>query len=182
MEHQPLGRHGGGQGHVELAARGDVDVHALLVHELGHRLAQERLGGVGDPVTEALHRLSTPSPEVRLVVDEQRRAVLLGQFEHGDAADGEATVARYLGVVGQELPRKGSHIGRGGWAVTSGGGWVITSGGVGGRSHREGWVGDHIDSGAETPRRSRPTAKPILAASSHRRAWVRSGSMPSPIT
>jgi hypothetical protein len=36
VEHQPVGRHTGGQRHVELAAGGHVEQHALLVGQAGH--------------------------------------------------------------------------------------------------------------------------------------------------
>jgi hypothetical protein len=79
VQHAALGRHPGRQGDVQLAAGGDVEVHALLVGEAGHRPAQERLGGVGDAVAERVDRLAAAGRAGGLVVDEQRRAELGGQ-------------------------------------------------------------------------------------------------------
>jgi hypothetical protein len=52
------------------------------VHEPGDRPAQERLGGIHDASTpERGHRLPAASPDVADVVDEGRRAELLGEIE-----------------------------------------------------------------------------------------------------
>ena len=83
VQDQAVGGHAGGQGHVQLAARGHVEVHALLVGQPGHGHAQERLGRVGHAVAEGGHRLAAAGPQVVLVVDEQRRAELGGQVERG---------------------------------------------------------------------------------------------------
>ena len=50
VQDQPLGGHAGREGDVELAARRDVEVHALLVGQPGHGPAEEGLGGVGHAV------------------------------------------------------------------------------------------------------------------------------------
>lgn len=46
VERKGIGRHAGAERNVQLAAAGNVEVHALLVREPGHRGAQERLGCV----------------------------------------------------------------------------------------------------------------------------------------
>ena len=106
VEDEPVGRHAGGEGDVELAAGGHVEVHPLLVGEARHRQAEERLGGVGDPVTERGHRLAAAGPEVGLVVDEQGRAEALGQLEHVAPADAEPSVVADGRRVGQQLARQ----------------------------------------------------------------------------
>ena len=136
---------------MQLAAGGDVEVHALLVGEPGHGHAQERLGGVGDAVGERGHGLAAAGPEVVLVVDEQRRAELAGHVEQVAAADRQAAVVADGGVVGQQVERQSARP-------------------------------RHMRSGADTPSRSSPMAKPIRADStSHSRAWVRSAGT-SPMT
>ena len=76
--------HPGGQGDVQLAAGGHVEQHALLVGQAGHGQAQERLGRVDGAVgAERGDRLAAAGPQVGLVVDEQRRAVLGGQRRAG---------------------------------------------------------------------------------------------------
>ena len=76
VQDEPVGGHPGGEGDVELAAGGHVEVQPLLVGEAGHRPAEERLRGVGGAVGERVDGLPAPGPQVRLVVDEQRRAEL----------------------------------------------------------------------------------------------------------
>ena len=153
VEHEPLGRNAGVERNMKFAAGGDVEVHALLVSEAGHRCAQERLGGVGDAVTEGLDGLAATVAQVLFVVDEDGRAELGGEIERVAATDVEHTLDD-LGGLGRP-PRKGRMSGS----------------------------PDHIDSGAETPSRFRAIWRPTwLAATKARRAWVSSGATPSPIT
>ena len=77
---------------VELAAGRDVEVHTLLVGEPGHGPAQEGLRGVGDTVAPGRHRLPAGVAQMVLVVDEERRAELLGQLEEVDATDVEVAL------------------------------------------------------------------------------------------
>jgi hypothetical protein len=64
---------------VVLAARRHVEVHPLVERQPRHGPAQERLGRVVDARAERGDRLAAPSPEMVLVVHEQRRAEALGQ-------------------------------------------------------------------------------------------------------
>ena len=66
------------QSDMQLPSRRDVEMHAFLMGELSHGGTEERLRRVGHPVTEGGDRLTAPLPEMCLVVDEQRSAVLLG--------------------------------------------------------------------------------------------------------
>ena len=59
------GRHAGRQGHVQLAAGGDVEPHPLLVGQPGHGRAQEGLGGVGHAVAPGRHGLAAAGPQMR---------------------------------------------------------------------------------------------------------------------
>ena len=71
--------------------------------------AQERLGRVGDAVAERRDRLAAAGPEVRLVVDEQRRAELGGEVEDVDSRRrGGAPSAPTVAVSG----RAGTWAGR----------------------------------------------------------------------
>ncbi len=110
VEDEPVGGDARGQGHVQLAAGGHVDVHALLVDQAGHGQAEEGLRPVGHPVAEGGHRLPAPGPQVVLVVDEQGRAVLLGQVEQVDAAHAQPAVGADHGGVGQDVAGKGGAV------------------------------------------------------------------------
>ncbi len=92
VHHEAIGGDAGGQRDRQLARRRHVEAHPLLVGQPGHGLAQERLGRVGHTVSPGRDRLPAALPEVRLVVDEQRRAVLLRQGEQVHPADREPTV------------------------------------------------------------------------------------------
>ena len=152
VQDQPLGRYTGGQGYVEFAPRGHIEAHALLVDEPRHGHAQERLGGVGHPVAPGRDRLAAGGTQMRLVVDEQWRAVGLGQLPDVAAADGQPSVSADGRSRRQEV-----EVHR-----------------TGGDRHR------HIASGADTPRRPRPMASPTRAPStSQRRAWASDGSTSS---
>ena len=86
VQHQARRGHAGGQGHVQLPARGDVEPHALLVGQARHGRAQKGLGGIGDAVPPGGHRLAAARPQVILVVDEQRRPEPVGQLEEVHAS------------------------------------------------------------------------------------------------
>ena len=147
VEHEALGRNASGQGHVQLAAGGHIEVHPLLVRQARHGQAQEGLGGVGHAVAEGGDRLPAPTPEVGLVVDEQGRAVLLGQVEHVASTDAKPSVVADRRRVRQQAARE-----------------------------RPGHALGYIASGADTPSRSSPIAMPVRAPStSHSRACVSSG-------
>ena len=87
MQHQPATGHAGGQSHVQFASGGHIDRHSLFVGQPGHGPAEEGLGRVGHVATPSRHRLSTPAPQVKLVVDEGRGADLLAELEEVDSAD-----------------------------------------------------------------------------------------------
>jgi hypothetical protein len=84
VEDQLGGRHAGGEGDVELAPRGHIEVHTLLIGQAGHGAAEERLGGIGHPVPPGLDGRPAGLAQVVLVVDEQRRPELGGQVEQVD--------------------------------------------------------------------------------------------------
>ena len=65
---------------------------ARLAHEEGMHLDVATGGELHVALAEGRHRLAAARPKVGLVVDEQRRAVLLGQRDEVAAADGEAAV------------------------------------------------------------------------------------------
>ena len=111
VQDEALGRHARGQRDVQLAAGGDVEVHALLVDEPGHRQAQERLAGVAHAVAERGDGLAAPRTQVVLVVDEQRRAELGDQVGGRAPADGQPAVVADAGRVGQQAPRHGTGAG-----------------------------------------------------------------------
>jgi hypothetical protein len=100
VQHEALGRHTGAQRHGQLAAAGHVEVHALLVGQARHGPAEERLGGVGDAVAEGGDGLGAPGAQLGLVVDEQRRAELLGQVGQVAPADEQLPVLADLRRVG----------------------------------------------------------------------------------
>ena len=100
------------EGDVQLAAGGDVEQQALLVGEAGHGQAQEGLRGVDDvAVAEDVDGLAAAGPQVVLVVDEQRRAVLGGQLGDVDAGDEQLPLGPDGGVVGEEAGRDAAHAG-----------------------------------------------------------------------
>ena len=93
---------------MEFAAGGDVEVHAFLMGEAGHRPAQERLRGVGDTVAECLDRLAAAITEMLLVVDENRGAELLSELKRVAPSDVEHAVDD-LGRVGQQAGGQRTH-------------------------------------------------------------------------
>ena len=102
VQHQPVGRHAGGQGGVQLAAGRHVEAHALFVHEPRHRRAQERLGGVGHAFAPGRRACRQRAPQMGLVVDEHRGPVLGGQRQQVDTADGDVPVGADGGAVGEQ--------------------------------------------------------------------------------
>ncbi len=108
VHHQVRARDAGRQRDGEFAAGGHVEMHALFVGEAGHRPAQKRLRGIGDAVAERVDGFAAASPQVLLVVDEQRAAVLGDQVVDTHATDGEHAVAGHAGVVGQQRQRNGT--------------------------------------------------------------------------
>ncbi len=110
VQHQLVGRYAGGEGHVDLTPGGHVEVHALLVGEAGHGLAQKGLGGVGHALAEGGSSLATAAPQVELVVHEEGRAELVGQRQEIAPADRQPPVRVDLGRVGQQAERERAHI------------------------------------------------------------------------
>ena len=142
----------------EFAGRSDVEVHPLLMSEARHRAAQKRLGRVRRIVRELRGRGATAGPQMQLVVDEQRRAELTRKIEQVATADGQTTIGIDRRSVGEQVPRDRTR-------------------------HQPTASRCSIDSGADTPTRSSPIARPMRAAStSQSRAWVSSGATLSPMT
>ena len=105
-----VGGHAGRERDVQLAAAGDVEEHPLLVRQPGHRPAQERLRRVDRPAgAERVDRLAAAGAEVRLVVDEHRRAVLGGQLVDAAPADHQRAVRRDRRRVRQEGSGQRAH-------------------------------------------------------------------------
>ena len=89
MHHEPLGCEPGEERHVQLTGGGHVEAESFVADEAGHRRAQEGLPGVDDAVrSERRDVLAAPSPQLVLVVDEQRRAEPLGERLDVDLEDG----------------------------------------------------------------------------------------------
>src|SRR5205807_4303095 len=102
------------------------------------------------PVAEGLSSLSAPGPQMGLVVDEERRALLVRQLHEVDAAHRQVAVCGDAGRIRQQAARE---------------------------------RGAHIESGALTPSKPSPMARPTrLASTSHSRACVSSGLTSMPIT
>ena len=170
VQDQPIGRHPGGQGDMELATGRHVEAHPLFVGEPGHGHTQERFGGVRHTVPPRLDSLAAHGPEMCLVVDEQRRAELLGQAGQVDTADAQAAGRVDLGCHREQAA--GDRTGG------------ICDRGI--RGNRTGPIdarrrfGGHIASGADTPSSPRPMDNPIrVPSTSHRRAWANPGSTSS---
>ena len=116
VQHQPFGRHPGRQGDVELPARRDVELHALLVGQTGHGPAQEGLGGIGHPVAPGVDGLPAGAAQVVLVVDEERRAELGRQVQQVDPAHPQVPVRSPTSAVrgsSAALHRRRGHHGVG---------------------------------------------------------------------
>ena len=91
---------------MQLAAGGDVEVHALLVGEARHGDAEEGLGRVGDATGEGGDGLAAAVAQVLLVVHEERCAELVGDVEQVAPTDREPTVVADDGVVGEQVAGK----------------------------------------------------------------------------
>ena len=162
VQHHAVGGDAGHESDVCLPARRHIEVEPLLVDQTSHLLAEECLSPVGDAVAESSERLVASVAEVLFVVDEQRRAVLLGEVEHVAPANRQPTLLGDRRAVGQHVP---------------------ADGGVGPDVLPVPDLIAHIDSGALTPRRSSPMARPTREAStSHSLACVSSGGTSVPIT
>ena len=109
VEHDAGRREAGREGDVELAAGRDVEVQSFFGDESHHGRAEERLAGVGDRVgAEGGDVLPAAGPEVRLVVDEQRRPEALGQLPEVAPADREPAGRREGGRAGRSRRSIGS--------------------------------------------------------------------------
>ena len=112
VEHQAIGGDAGGEGDVELPTGGHVEEQPLLVDEAGDGAAQEGLGRVDHvPVAEDLDRLAAAGPDLVLVVDEQRRAVLRRELRDADPPDQQLPVGADGSVVGEQPGRDAAHAG-----------------------------------------------------------------------
>src|SRR5262249_2626749 len=93
VEGDALGREVRREGDGQLTARTHVQAEALLLDPAGDLGAQERLARVVDlAVAERAGEVAAAGPEVVLVVDVQRRAVLLGQVAYVHATDHQGLV------------------------------------------------------------------------------------------
>ena len=110
VHHAARSRHSGCERDEEFSPGRDVEQEALFMRESGHRRAQEGLGRINHRVgAEFAHSLSASRAQVRLVVDEERRAVRRGEVVHVAAADAQPATDD-LGGVGQQVSRDGAHI------------------------------------------------------------------------
>ena len=99
-------------GHRQLAAGADVEVEPLLRGPAGGGGAEERLAGVEDVVVgEGLAEGTGAGPEVGLVEDVRRRAVLRDQVGEAHSPDAEDTVHLVRGLR-PEMADQGVGVGR----------------------------------------------------------------------
>ena len=154
VQRDPLGREVGMQRDGQFAAGADVQRQAFLVDPAGDFAAQERLAGIVHvgAAAERGRDLAAARPEVVLVDDEQRRAVLLGERRQRDAADADHAVVAANGVARPDIRCQlqqffGRSRARRNAAVAE----LFGVPGPGG-------MGVHIRSGALTPRMARPLA------------------------
>ena len=110
MEHQALGGHPGCERDVNLAPGRNVEMHAFLVCELRHRLAQKRLGSVGNSVWKRSHCFPASGSHVIFVVDEQRSAILFSQRQQVATGHRKTPSLRDGGIIGEERTRKRGHM------------------------------------------------------------------------
>ena len=109
VEHDARGRESCVERDCKFAARRDIEVQALLVHELGHGDAEKRLARVRGAVAERVPVRAAADPEIVLVVDVQRRAVLGGQLDEVAATDAEMAVLGDRCRIWQQLePAQGA--------------------------------------------------------------------------
>ena len=108
VQHESLSRNPGVERNMEFATGCDVEVHAFLMGEAGHRPAQKRLRGVGDTIAECLDRLTAAITEMLFVVDENRGAELLSKLKRVAPSDVEHAVDD-LGRVGQQAGGQRTH-------------------------------------------------------------------------
>ena len=147
----------------QLTAGRDVEGHALLERQRHHRLAQEGLRRIRDAGAEAGDRLAAPVAHMLFVVHEHGCPVLVRQPHEIDTADAQVTVFGDRGSVG-EKPGVDRAFRRRSTRIRSSG-------------------SGHITSGAFTPSRPSPMARPMRTPStSHSLAWVSSGGTSSPRT
>ncbi len=112
MEHEAVGRHAGRPGRRGALRPSTRRGTSPPRGQSGHGRAEEGLGGIGHPVAPGLDRLAAVGPEVGLVVDEQRGAVLLGQVDHVDPTDPEPTGRRPISAVRGSSPGSTGSDGR----------------------------------------------------------------------
>jgi hypothetical protein len=152
VQGDPLGRESGVQGDCQFAAGGDVERETLLGDPPGDLTAEEGLGGIVHigATPERGGHVAAAAAEVVLVDDEERGAVLRGQFGYCNARHQDLSVVAAKNVARPHIRRQRQR-------------------GVGAlRSRREvgvvdllgmpgtGRVDVHIRSGAVTPRIAKP--------------------------
>jgi hypothetical protein len=109
QDHVPR-RHSGAARYEEFSDRGDIELHTFFVRELGHCKTEKRFGGIRRAVGKRADCLSTPSAQLRLVVDEQRRAVVAGQRQQVAATDRELASSSTVAVSGNRCRGSGPAI------------------------------------------------------------------------
>ena len=120
VEADPLRREAGALRDRQLATRAHVEVQALVGDPARHGRAEERLArvvdvGTGQPVegrTEPVAELPCARTEVVFIQDVRSSAVLLGQGEHVDAADGQPAGLVTVDGARPELRQQLHDVGR----------------------------------------------------------------------
>ena len=162
VQRDSLGREVGVQRDGQFAAAAHVQRQAFLVDPARDLGAQERLGGVAHVLAAAERRgdLAAAGPEIVLVDDEHRGAVLVGDVGDRHARDRHHAVVTANGVARPDIRRQvparlgGRLRARRGAAVVD----LLGMPGPGG-------VRVHIRSGAVTPRMPSPFAMTCRVAS-----------------
>ncbi len=167
-----LGRETGGQCDLQLALAGDVEGQALVGDPAGDGDGQEGLRGVVDVLaaTECGGETAAASPEVRLVHDEDRGAVLGDELGDRDTAQFNLTGRPDPGVRGEHVGREGVEVLQGRRALTQRDLGQVHLG-----------IHGHILSGAETPTMRRALARVTRAAFARARRARKTGAMSSPV-